>query len=204
MRNVVSIGSIVFCRIFNQKNPQLFNLPHNYVGTIPPLVLDKDEHLGELEVSHSFPAYRSFQLCAISSRSVKPLFLGCSSPAMWKSCLLSHALHTARRPSKWLNYSSTRSVQSSSKPYDVAVIGGGVTGLTAAYRLSQDPNCKGVTLYERSSRLGGWLESEKLKVDGGEVVFEHGPRTLRTGLPSALPMMDLVCVATCETVEDVY
>lgn len=83
-------------------------------------------------------------------------------------------------------------MQTSSKPYDVAVIGGGITGLTAAYRLSQDPNCKGVTLYEKSFRLGGWLESEKRKVDGGEVVFEHGPRTLRTAMPSALPMMDLV------------
>ncbi|OJJ77567.1 hypothetical protein ASPBRDRAFT_190862 [Aspergillus brasiliensis CBS 101740] len=78
------------------------------------------------------------------------------------------------------------------KQFDAAVIGGGITGLTAAYQLSRDPSCSKVTLYEKSSHLGGWLSSEQIPVPGGHVVFEYGPRTLRTSAPSCLPMMDLI------------
>lgn len=78
------------------------------------------------------------------------------------------------------------------KSYDAAVIGGGITGLTAAFRLSQDPTCSKVTLYEKSHRVGGWLLSETIPVDGGKVVFEYGPRTLRTAVPACLPLLDLV------------
>ncbi|PWY91821.1 protoporphyrinogen oxidase [Aspergillus sclerotioniger CBS 115572] len=79
------------------------------------------------------------------------------------------------------------------KPFDAAVIGAGITGLTAAYQLSRDPSCSKVTLYEKSSHLGGWISSEKIPVPGGgHVVFEYGPRTLRPAAPASLPMMDLV------------
>ncbi|OKL61487.1 hypothetical protein UA08_03425 [Talaromyces atroroseus] len=78
------------------------------------------------------------------------------------------------------------------KPYNVAVIGGGITGLTAAWRLCQDPKCQKITLYEKSSQLGGWLQSETADVDGGRVVFEYGPRTIRASDPAALPMLDLL------------
>ena len=37
---------------------------------------------------------------------------------------------------------------------EVAVVGGGVSGLTAAYCLSRDPRVR-VTLYEERDRLGG-------------------------------------------------
>lgn len=104
---------------------------------------------------------------------------------------------------------SARSVRSlhsgshSNNSYDAAVIGGGITGLTTAFRLSQDPTCSKVTLYEKTARVGGWLQSETIPVedgdgdgdgDGGEVVFEYGPRTLRTALPACLPLLDLVSV----------
>ncbi|KAJ9247801.1 hypothetical protein DTO207G8_7804 [Paecilomyces variotii] len=85
-----------------------------------------------------------------------------------------------------------RFLSAPSKSYDAAVIGGGITGLTTAFRLSRDPNCAKVTLYEQSNRLGGWLQSETINVDGGEVVFEYGPRTLRTASPSCLPLLDLL------------
>ncbi|KAL4955372.1 hypothetical protein BDW69DRAFT_121246 [Aspergillus filifer] len=78
------------------------------------------------------------------------------------------------------------------KPFDVAIIGGGVTGLTAAYRLSRDPYCTKVTLYEKSNRLGGWIDSEKIKVDGGDIVFEYGPRTLRVSEPASYALLDLI------------
>lgn len=85
-----------------------------------------------------------------------------------------------------------RAIHSRNKPYNAAVLGGGITGLTTAFRLAQDPNCTNITLYERSPRLGGWLQSETLEVEGGQVVFEYGPRTLRTIVPSCLPLLDLV------------
>lgn len=66
------------------------------------------------------------------------------------------------------------------KPYNAAVIGGGITGLTAALRLSENPECSKVTLYEKSSRLGGYVQSETIPIDGGKVVFEYGPRTIRS------------------------
>lgn len=76
------------------------------------------------------------------------------------------------------------------------MIGGGITGLTTAFRLSQDPTCSKVTLYEKTGRVGGWLQSETIPVeDGGEVVFEYGPRTLRTVIPACLPLLDLVSIS---------
>ncbi|KAL1966300.1 hypothetical protein VTN77DRAFT_4653 [Rasamsonia byssochlamydoides] len=111
---------------------------------------------------------------------------------MRKSCLVSHAFQTIRRQLTVLHHGHRRAVHSRAKPYDAAVIGGGITGLTAAYRLAQDPDCTKVTLYEKSSRLGGWLQSETVDVDGGQVVFEYGPRTLRAGMPACLPMLDLL------------
>ncbi|KAL4797657.1 hypothetical protein BDV19DRAFT_42310 [Aspergillus venezuelensis] len=78
------------------------------------------------------------------------------------------------------------------KPFDVAILGGGITGLTAAYRLSKDPYCTKVTLYEKSNRLGGWIDSEKIKVDGGDIVFEYGPRTLRVSEPASYALLDLI------------
>ncbi|KAJ5669466.1 hypothetical protein N7462_010536 [Penicillium macrosclerotiorum] len=78
------------------------------------------------------------------------------------------------------------------RAYNAAVIGGGITGLTAAWQLAQDPQCSGITLYEKSDRLGGWLRSETIPVQGGNVVFEYGPRTLRSAMPASLPLLYLI------------
>ena len=68
------------------------------------------------------------------------------------------------------------------KAKDVAVLGGGITGLATAFELSRTlPNAK-ITIYEAANRLGGWLDSEMVRVDGGQVLFEWGPRTLRNTL----------------------
>lgn len=55
----------------------------------------------------------------------------------------------------------------------VAVVGGGISGLGAAWFLSRQGH--DVHLYEASSRLGGWVHSER--VNG--YLFEYGPRSFR-------------------------
>ncbi|RMZ83278.1 hypothetical protein DV738_g1396, partial [Chaetothyriales sp. CBS 135597] len=71
------------------------------------------------------------------------------------------------------------------KPYpnpkarNIAVIGGGVTGLTTAFYISrQIPDAK-ITILDKRTRLGGWLESERVKVAGGDILLEWGARSLR-------------------------
>ncbi|KAJ5835957.1 Amine oxidase [Penicillium robsamsonii] len=77
------------------------------------------------------------------------------------------------------------------RTYTAAVLGGGITGLTAAWQLAQDPTCKRIVLFEKTDRLGGWIDSETIPVDGGNIVFEYGPRTLRSSLPGSLPLLYL-------------
>jgi len=54
----------------------------------------------------------------------------------------------------------------------IGIIGGGITGLTTAYRLQQ--NGKSVTLYEASPRVGGAVQS--IRKDG--YLAEFGPNTM--------------------------
>ncbi|KAL8860401.1 MAG: hypothetical protein Q9178_003060 [Gyalolechia marmorata] len=76
--------------------------------------------------------------------------------------------------------------------FNVAVLGGGITGLASAYYLAQQlPNAQ-VTLIEGSSRLGGWLHSKQIDVGNGKVVFEQGPRTLRPSRPNGWVTLDLI------------
>lgn len=117
-----------------------------------------------------------------------PIFhCNCPGPriAEMRSLCISKGLRVGRRPLVSLLSTQRRA-------YNAAVIGGGITGLTAAWQLAQDAQCTGVTLYEKSPRLGGWLESETVPVEGGNVVFEYGPRTLRSTLPGSLPLLYLV------------
>lgn len=77
---------------------------------------------------------------------------------------------------------------------NIAVLGGGITGLSTAYYLSREfPNAK-ITLYEGSERLGGWLRSTPVEVEGGTVLFEGGPRTLRPSAPSAMATLEIVSI----------
>lgn len=109
--------------------------------------------------------------------------------------LLRHCYLAPRCPSlqRRSRYSSTSSpVQRNHDVKDVAVLGGGITGLASAFYLSQElPDAK-ITLYEGSPRLGGWLQSRRIDVGNGEVVFEQGPRTLRPATPSGYLTLDLV------------
>lgn len=79
----------------------------------------------------------------------------------------------------------TRHASSEAYRQHIAVIGGGITGLTTAYCLSKRDDIK-VTIYEEQERLGGWIQSKHFDAPGGRVLFEQGPRTLRPGLPNGI------------------
>ncbi|OIW34567.1 Protoporphyrinogen oxidase [Coniochaeta ligniaria NRRL 30616] len=70
------------------------------------------------------------------------------------------------------------------RPKDIAVLGGGLTGLSTAWYLTKFmPEAK-VTIYEGSGRMGGWIDSETVEVTGadgtkGTVVFERGARLVQ-------------------------
>lgn len=67
----------------------------------------------------------------------------------------------------------------------VLVVGGGITGLAAAYRLSQRDDRPQVTLVEGGERLGGKLRTER--VDG--FVVDAGPEALAPGRPNAAKLV---------------
>ncbi|KIW94819.1 protoporphyrinogen oxidase [Cladophialophora bantiana CBS 173.52] len=76
---------------------------------------------------------------------------------------------------------------------EIAILGGGFTGLATAFLLSSQLPTAKITILEKSNRLGGWVDSEVVRVDKGEVLFEWGPRTLRAGLgPAPLAMLELL------------
>lgn len=76
----------------------------------------------------------------------------------------------------------------------VAVLGGGISGLSAAYFLAKkhsDPSK--ITLVEGSGRLGGWVHS--VRADNG-AIFEQGPRSLRPSGPAGSTTLKLVSKTT--------
>ena len=56
------------------------------------------------------------------------------------------------------------------------VVGGGISGLTAAWNLARKAKNIKVVLLEASQRVGGWVWSKKTRQGG---IFELGPRSLR-------------------------
>lgn len=107
---------------------------------------------------------------------------------LWlKICYTTSACQDASRRQQYTTLQAKRQ-----DPTDVAVLGGGITGLVSAYYLSKEfPNAR-VVLFEGSSRLGGWVKSEKVDVGNGSVIFEQGPRNLRPSIPNGLITLDLV------------
>jgi oxygen-dependent protoporphyrinogen oxidase len=60
-------------------------------------------------------------------------------------------------------------------PKAYAIIGGGISGLTVAYRLKKHDPAAHIRLFEQSSRTGGWIDTRS--IDG--FLLEMGPRSLR-------------------------
>lgn len=79
-------------------------------------------------------------------------------------------------------------------PYkgSVAVIGGGISGLSFSYFLNKLRPDINIEIYERNSRCGGWIKSEKVKLGENDVVFEKGPRTLRGVSDGTLLITDIL------------
>ncbi|XP_066582037.1 protoporphyrinogen oxidase isoform X2 [Prorops nasuta] len=57
-----------------------------------------------------------------------------------------------------------------------AILGGGISGLSAAYYALDNPKIGSVVLFEASDRLGGWIRSNRSSTGA---IFEQGPRTVR-------------------------
>ncbi|WVQ66706.1 protoporphyrinogen oxidase [Kwoniella botswanensis] len=76
-------------------------------------------------------------------------------------------------------------------PRNITILGGGLSGLTAAYKLTRSSaSGQKVTLIESTNRVGGWINSTKHEVEfqnpdnkremiKGEVTIESGPRSIR-------------------------
>ncbi|KAH7075007.1 hypothetical protein FB567DRAFT_536005 [Paraphoma chrysanthemicola] len=77
-------------------------------------------------------------------------------------------------------YSSTAAY-----PERIAILGGGVAGLSSAYFVSREFPKSKITVFEAGKETGGWIKSKRVEVPGGEVIFESGPRTLRNATPTA-------------------
>lgn len=81
-------------------------------------------------------------------------------------------------------------------PSHIAILGGGLTGLSSAFHLSRRFPSASITLLEKEPRFGGWVRSERVHVKDRQgkvasVVLEAGPRTLR---PNAKSLLELVCL----------
>ncbi|KAI5927619.1 hypothetical protein F4810DRAFT_272655 [Camillea tinctor] len=61
---------------------------------------------------------------------------------------------------------------------EVAILGGGITGLTTAYYLARHAKDTHITIYEASDRLGGWINTEPAQFNE-DVLVHRGPRMLR-------------------------
>jgi hypothetical protein len=84
-----------------------------------------------------------------------------------------------------------RCASSKAYPENIAVLGGGVSGLASAYFVSKEFPKSKITVYESGKAAGGWIQSPRTEVPGGNVLFEYGPRTLRPGV-NCMPTAQLV------------
>ena len=79
-------------------------------------------------------------------------------------------------------------------PSNIAVLGAGITGLSAAFHLSRRFPSARITLLEKTARVGGWIRSKRVSfnIPGGDVasaLLELGPRTLR---PQSKALLEMV------------
>ncbi|XP_055547366.1 protoporphyrinogen oxidase [Wyeomyia smithii] len=84
-----------------------------------------------------------------------------------------------------------------------AILGAGISGLSAGYYALKKGLSSPVTIYETSNRIGGWIRSERFDADG--YVFEAGPRTIRPKGAAASNTLELIEeVGLAEQVYPIY
>ncbi len=78
------------------------------------------------------------------------------------------------------------SPEAETRDLDVAIVGGGISGLVTAYRLSRAESERhpSVRLFEASDRLGGLVRTERQ----GDWLFEAGPDSMVTAKPAAIDL----------------
>lgn len=69
------------------------------------------------------------------------------------------------------------------------IIGGGISGLSAAYYAVKNQKTASIILLEASSRVGGWICSKR---SPNGAIFEQGPRTIRSDGPSGKNTLNLI------------
>ncbi|KAH9478720.1 Protoporphyrinogen oxidase [Psilocybe cubensis] len=81
-------------------------------------------------------------------------------------------------------------------PTHIAVLGGGLTGLSSAIHLARRFPTSKITLLEKQGRLGGWVRSERVDLPqiGASVLLEGGPRSLRPNGKSVLELDEVITV----------
>ncbi|KXJ91479.1 hypothetical protein Micbo1qcDRAFT_163209 [Microdochium bolleyi] len=62
----------------------------------------------------------------------------------------------------------------------IAVLGGGLTGLTTAHYLARHAPDAQITVFELGDRLGGWVMGADFDTPEGKVVMQAGPRMVRS------------------------
>ena len=74
-------------------------------------------------------------------------------------------------------------------PPRIAVIGGGLSGLTVAFSLRQSLPTSQITVFEASAKLGGVIQSECVETPEGEFILDHGADMFATDPPAAMPTL---------------
>jgi len=179
---VVLENMVTTTRMLSQPSPNI-ELNINFKESSPPT------SLALAMLSHQMTEYALVNLlsqCFNSSRcrfTRHQTVIAASSSSRW--------LHTARaRQQRRVPQSGAGARDSEAA--NIAVLGGGITGLASAHYLTRElPHAK-VTIYDENNRLGGWVKSKRVDIGNGHVVFEQGPRTLRPASPAGLVTLDIV------------
>src|SRR5436305_10189155 len=79
---------------------------------------------------------------------------------------------------------------------DVAIVGGGISGLYTAWRLSTVPNPPKVALYECSNRLGGRIDTAKLPVPEPGASAEFGAMRFMPFMQIVKNLLDHLSIKT--------
>lgn len=72
--------------------------------------------------------------------------------------------------------------------HDIVIIGGGITGLSAAHELNKLNPSLSVIILESSSRVGGKISTDFVESEHGNFLLEQGPDSFLTAKPWALEL----------------